>query len=80
MDNKSRAQFSTLPEFFAPDKLAPVLHISRSSLYRALRRGEIPCLRVGKRFILSRAHLEQWLEATLCGGKKKEVCAPWPGE
>ena len=77
MDGKSRTQFSTLPEFFAPDKLASVLHISRSTLYRALRRGEIPCLRVGKRFILSRVHLERWMEENLC---KKEACALWPGE
>ena len=77
MDGKSRTQFSTLPEFFAPDKLASVFHISRSTLYRAFRRGEIPCLRVGKRFILSRVHLERWMEENLC---KKEACALWPGE
>lgn len=77
MDVKSTTELSTLPEFFAPDKLAAVFPISRSTLYRALRRGEIPSLRVGKRFVLSRRHLEQWVEENLC---KKEACALWPGE
>ena len=77
MDVKNITQFSTLPDFFAPDKLAAVFPVSRSTLYRALRRGEIPSLRVGKRFVLSRSHLEQWVEENIW---KKEVCTLWPGE
>ena len=76
MDGKSRTQFSTLPEFFAPDKLASVFHISRSTLYRALRRGEIPCLRVGKRFILSRVHLERWMEENPLPDKGQNMGLP----
>ena len=70
-----KLQLSDLPDFFTPDMLSAVLPVSKSTLYRALRRGTIPCLRVGKRFILSRIHLEQWMEEGLC---KKGVCAPWP--
>ena len=77
MDVKSTTQLSTLPDFFAPDKLTAVFPVSRSTLYRALGRGEIPSLRVGKRFVLSRSHLEQWVEENIW---KKEVCTLWPGE
>ena len=77
MDVKSTTQFSTLAEFCAPDKLTAVFPVSRSTLYRALRRGEIPSLRVGKRFVLSRSHLKQWVEENIC---KKEVCTLWQGE
>lgn len=71
-----RLQLNDLPDFFTPEMLSAVLPVSRSTLYRALRQGAIPCLRVGKRFILSRTHLERWMEEGLC---KKGVCTPWPG-
>lgn len=72
-----KLQLSDFPDFFTPDMLSAVLPVSKSTLYRALRQGTIPCLRVGKRFILSRIHLERWMEERLCN---KGVCAPWPGE
>lgn len=71
-----KLQLSDLPDFFTPDMLSAVLPVSRSTLYRALRQGTIPCLRVGKRFILSRIHLERWMEKRLCN---KGACASWPG-
>lgn len=71
-----KLQLSDLPDFFTPDMLSAVLPVSRSTLYRALRQGTIPCLRVGKRFILSRIHLERWMEERLCN---KGACASWPG-
>ena len=72
-----KLQLSDLPEFFTPDILSAVLPVSKSTLYRALRQGTIPCLRVGKRFILSRTHLERWLEESL---RNKGVYVSWLGE
>ncbi|MBM6723799.1 helix-turn-helix domain-containing protein [Pseudoflavonifractor phocaeensis] len=72
-----KLQLSDLPEFFTPDILSAVLPVSKSTLYRALRQGTIPCLRVGKRFILSRSHLERWLEESL---RNKGVYVSWLGE
>ena len=69
-----RSLLNTLPDFLTPEMLSSVLPVSRSTLYRALRQGTIPCLRVGKRFILSRTHLERWLEDNLC---HNEVCGSW---
>ena len=66
-----RSLLSTLPDFLTPEMLSSVLPVSRSTLYRALHQGTIPCMRIGKRFILSRAHLERWLEDSLC---HNEVC------
>ena len=71
-----KLQLSDFPDFFTPDMLCTVLPVSKSTLYRALRQGTIPCLRAGKRFILSRTHLERRMEERLCN---KGVCAPWPG-
>lgn len=41
-----KLQLNDLPDFFTPDMLSAVLPVSKSTLYRALRQGTIPCLRV----------------------------------
>ena len=71
-----RSLLNTLPDFLTPEMLSSVLPVSRSTLYRALHQGTIPCMRIGKRFIRSPMNLERWLEEGLC---HKGVCAPWPG-
>lgn len=69
-----RSLLNTLPDFLTPEILSSVLPVSRSTLYRALHQGTIPCMRIGKRFILSRVHLERWLEESLY---RNEVCSSW---
>ena len=41
---------------------AKALHISRNLAYEAVRRGEIPSIRVGKRYLIPRRALERLLE------------------
>jgi excisionase family DNA binding protein len=41
------------------DELAEELGISRASTYKALRNGELPSLRIGKRFIVPRAAIRE---------------------
>lgn len=36
--------------------------ISRASFYAALRRGEVPCRRLGKRYIIPRRAFLHWFE------------------
>ncbi|MFZ0147019.1 MAG: helix-turn-helix domain-containing protein [Xanthobacteraceae bacterium] len=43
------------------DEAAEILRISRSSAYKAVRSGEIPCVRVARRFIIPRAAIERLL-------------------
>ena len=35
--------------------------LSRNSVYAGIRRGEIPSLKVGSRYILPRASIDRWL-------------------
>ena len=39
------------------DETAKLLGISRGSAYQAVRRGEIPTIRIGRRFLIPRARL-----------------------
>lgn len=38
-----------------------LLGLSKNSLYAACSRGEIPCLRIGKRLLIPKAQLERLL-------------------
>ncbi len=51
-----------LPPILTIEEAAAFLRISRASGYRAARRGELPCLRVGGLLRVSRDRLLQWLE------------------
>jgi excisionase family DNA binding protein len=43
------------------DELAKTLKISRSVAYQGLNSGAIPGIRLGKRFIIPRAAIQEWL-------------------
>jgi len=43
------------------DELAKEIGISRQNAYTALHRGIIPSIRIGKRFILPRSAIAEWL-------------------
>lgn len=38
-----------------------LLGVSRQTLYSAARRGEVPCRRVGRRFVFVREVLVKWM-------------------
>lgn len=50
-------------------EVARMLGIGRNSAYEAVRRGEIPTLRIGKRILVPRAALE----GLLAGGERLGV-------
>lgn len=43
------------------DQVAAWLGVDRKTVYQAARRREIPCARLGRRFLLSRAQVAAWL-------------------
>lgn len=44
-----------------PDEVAELTGLSRSAVYRGLATGEIPGIRVGRRWVLLRPTIERWL-------------------
>ena len=50
---------------------AEVLGISRNLAYSAIRRGEIPALRIGRRYVIPVNRLEQLLAGTRQTGVRK---------
>lgn len=54
--------------YYTPDELSALLPVGRSKIYEMLKAGEIPCKRLGKKYIVSRARFQEWLET--CGEVK----------
>ena len=59
--------------------LAAEIGLSERSTRSALRRGEIPHIRVGRRFILPRAAIAEWLRTAGLSGRSKIRCLPPSG-
>ena len=55
------AQTHTNRQTCSVEQAAEILGISRTSAYIAVRRGEIPCLRIGRRVVIPRAALDRLL-------------------
>jgi excisionase family DNA binding protein len=49
-------------ETLSVEEAAHVLGIGRGSAYEAVRRGELPAIRIGKRLVVPRAALQRLLE------------------
>lgn len=64
----STSRLEDLPDFFTAAELSRVLGISKSTAYRRAEEGKIPCLRIGNRVIISRAHFIRWLDQEIAGG------------
>jgi len=47
---------------FSVDEARMLLGLSRGLIYEAIRRGEIPSLRIGKRILIPRAALQRLLD------------------
>lgn len=48
---------------YSVDETAALLGISRNGAYEAIRRGEIPAIKIGGRIVVPRAALDRWLES-----------------
>ena len=51
------------PSPLSAREAAALLGIHHTTLYEAAKRGDVPCRRVGRRFIFTRESLVDWLRA-----------------
>jgi excisionase family DNA binding protein len=63
---KTKKPFQKLPietAVYSVDELAILLRRGRLSTYADLRAGRIPARRLGKKFLISRKRIHEWLES-----------------
>lgn len=61
MTSAPTASAPMLSEVITIDEAAAWLRVNRKTLYDAARCGKLPCARLGRRVLLSRAAIEAWL-------------------
>ncbi len=49
------------PDLLNADEAAAMLGVGRGSIYSAVRRGEVPHRRIGRKVLFSRRALQRWL-------------------
>ncbi len=59
METKTKIE----PRYFSYEQASAYSSLSRWTLYRAIEAGELPAVRVGRRTLIERAALDQFLEA-----------------
>lgn len=53
-----------LSDVLTIEELAAYLKISKSTLYKLTRRGEIPCQKIGRHWRFRKEAIDRWLEET----------------
>jgi len=61
-NRKAGQSFPRRSIYKSVEELAHELGISRQSAYAGLRQGKIPSIRLGKRFIIARSAIAEWLK------------------
>jgi len=54
---------STRATYLSVDALAEELGIGRQTAYAGLRDGSIPSIRIGKRFVVPKSAIAEWLKS-----------------
>jgi excisionase family DNA binding protein len=62
-------RFDELPDVMTVTECARFLGIGRNAAYEAVRRVELPAIRIGRRLLVPKAALRQLLEAAAPGGR-----------
>ena len=62
--------FEQLPFMLSVPELAATLDISRAAAYDLTRSQGFPALRIGKRIVVPKEQLHQWIRQKLPGGEE----------
>ena len=62
---KNTVSLDELPDFCSLEEVSKVFRVSRATAYRMAEQGRIPCLRIGRRVIVSKEHLIRWIDRSV---------------
>lgn len=59
--------FERIEQFIEPPEIAEVTGLGINGVYQGLRAGEIPCRKVGRRYLVPREAFFAWWGMASCG-------------
>lgn len=70
-----------MKKVFTPQEVAQFLHVAPATIYAELKRGKLPHSRVGRKYLITRQNLEQYLSPEvvdeLVDAEMKSSETPW---
>ncbi len=51
-----------LPDFCTVTDFSGLFGVSRATAYRMAAQGNIPCIHIGRRVVMSREHIRRWAD------------------
>jgi excisionase family DNA binding protein len=68
-------RFELLPDVLTVPQTAAALGLGRSSVYKSIHRGEIPAIRIGRRILVVKMRLMQFLEMEEAAERERQIRA-----
>src|SRR4051794_30085419 len=66
-------RFELLPDVLTVSETAEALGLGRKSVYRSIQRGEIPAIRIGRRILVVRFRLMQFLHVEEAAETERQI-------
>lgn len=51
--------------FYTPQQIAEMLGVRKETIYRLIKKGEIPSIRIGTRYKVLKEQFDEWLDRTI---------------
>jgi putative molybdopterin biosynthesis protein len=51
-----------IDEFYTPQEVAKMLRVTRTTIYEHIKSGQLKAIRVGNRYRITEAHLEEYIQ------------------
>jgi putative molybdopterin biosynthesis protein len=51
--------------FYTPQQIAEMLGVRKETIYRLIKKGEIPSIRIGTRYKVLKEQFEEWRDRTI---------------
>ena len=51
-----------IDEFYTPQEVAKMLRVTRTTIYEHIKSGQLKAIRVGNRYRITKAHLEEYIQ------------------
>lgn len=61
-----------LDDVLTIEELSAYLKISKSTLYKLVREGKVPCRKIGRHWRFRKRAIDRWLEETPCGSTNRQ--------
>jgi putative molybdopterin biosynthesis protein len=69
-----------IDEVYTPLEVATMLRVTRTTIYEHIKSGQLKAIRIGNRYRITKAHLEEYIQQNVVNGTKSIIDPKGDGE